>query len=124
MGKQFSRRYRERARELAARTPDPNTVLSELADELRRRPPIDWNEAAILLLRAEAVVEDLSRQAAGPTDSASIARRLPELLRQLRFDANVIRDGAHLLQSPAGFDVETFRKEVSALLFLPSDGAP
>lgn len=120
-GMSVSQRYREIARKAADRTPSPIATLGETTDELRRRPPVDWHEAAVFLLRIEAVIEDLSRRPADPVGAAKIAQELPALFETLRFDAKSEASESSIPNSPVGFDADTYRKDVLKLFRLTPD---
>jgi len=120
-GLRISQDYRRLAREAAGRTPSPITMLGTITDQLRRRPPVDWHEAAVALLRIEAIVDDLRRRPSDPMGAAEIADKLPQLFERLRFDASSKSDGSSIPQSPLGFNAEKFRKQVLALFRLQPD---
>ncbi len=114
-GEKVARHYMAKAEQAAKRPPSPTASLGEIADLLRRRPPVDWHEAAIAYLQIEAVIDDLSRRRQTAPLAQQFAAKLPLLERLLRFDANVPSPDAAFANSPYKFDTLTFQREVLAM---------
>ncbi|MCM2374625.1 cytochrome c family protein [Aporhodopirellula aestuarii] len=114
-GRKVARYYLAKAEQAGKQPPSPTASLGEITDLLRRRPPVDWHEAAIAYLQIEAVVDDLSRRRQTVALAKQFAAKLPQLQKLLRFDANVPSSDAGSANSPYKFDTKAFQREVLAM---------